>query len=137
MMALLIIFLNTSREYIKATKKLDFPSQRMPLNAINRTFLDEYSNLFIRKWAIFPTTFWTKESKHQTGVCNFKGVSVSINHLVTFPVAARYYLNLLRLSTHIFIFNWNNCLMDDSFSKIHGICSLIDGLITCRKYTLY
>ena len=28
-------------------------------------------------------------------------------------------------------------LMDDSFSKIHGICSLIDGLITCRKYTLY
>ena len=48
-MALLIIFLNTSREYIKATKKLDFPSQRMPLNAINRTFLDEYSNLFIRK----------------------------------------------------------------------------------------
>ena len=48
-MALLIIFLNTSREYIKATKKLDFPSQRMPLNAINRTFLDEYSNVFIRK----------------------------------------------------------------------------------------
>ena len=136
-LALLIIFLNTSREYINATKKLDFPLQRMPLNAINRTFLDEYSNLFIRKWAIFPTTFWTKESKHQTGVCNFKGVSVSINHLVTFPVAARYYLNLLRLSTHIFIFNWNNCLMDDSFSKIHGICSLIDGLITCRKYTLY
>ena len=134
---LLIIFLNTSRAYIKATPKLDFSSQRMPMIAINRTYFDEYSKVFIRKWAIFPTSFWTKDFKHQTSVCNFKGVSVSINHLVTFPVAARYYLNLLRLSTHIFIFNWNNCLMDDSFSKIHGICSLIDGLITCRKYTLY
>lgn len=129
--------INTSREYIKPTPKLDFSLQIMAMNAINLTFFDEYSNVFIRKWAIFPTTFWTKDSKPQTGVCNFKGVSVSINHLVTFPVAARYYLNLLRLSTHIFIFNWNNCLMDDSFSKIHGICSLIDGLITCRKYTLY
>ena len=137
MIAFLILFLSTSRACIKATRKLDFSLYRTPMKLINRTFFDEYSNVFIRKWAIFPTTFWTKDSKPQTGVCNFKGVSVSINHLVTFPVAARYYLNLLRLSTHIFILNWNNCLMDDSFSKIHGICSLIDGLITCRKYTLY
>ena len=137
MIALLFIFVNTSRAYTKETQKLDFSLYRMPMNAINWTFFNEYSKVFIRKWAIFLTTFCTKDSKHQTGVCNFKGVSVSINHLVTFPVAARYYLNLLRLSTHIFIFNWNNCLMDDSFSKIHGICSLIDGLITCRKYMLY
>ena len=49
MMALLIIILNASRKYIKATPKLDFSLQIMPMNAINRTFFDEYSKVFIRK----------------------------------------------------------------------------------------
>ena len=68
MIAFLIISVNTSTAYTKATQKQDFSSYRMPMNEINQKFFDEYSKVSIRKWAIFPTTFWTKDSKHQTGV---------------------------------------------------------------------